>query len=239
MPMPMSLLEISELRVAYGGVEVLHGLDLRVDHGQMVGLLGPNGAGKTTAIRAIAGLAPPRAGQILLEGQNLIGQAPEEIARQGIAVVPEGRQVFRTLTVRDNLRLARPSSSEHRDRVLERFPILTKRLNQLAESLSGGEQQQLVIARALLASPRLLILDEPSFGLAPKLIDSVYELLAELKADGLTMLLVEQSVDRAIACSDHCTVLGAGRIKAQGSEAELKENHAVVNAYLGPVGANA
>ncbi len=228
------MLELRGLRVAYGGVEVVHGVDLSLERGEVVGMIGPNGAGKSSILRAICGLARPSAGEVVFEGNALSGLAPEQIARLGLALVPEGRQIFSTLTVAENLALgARGESAAAMEQVLERFPILRERASQRADRLSGGEQQQLALARALLGGPRLLILDEPSLGLSPKMIDVIYELLQDLREDGVTMLLVEQNAARTIDFCDRCVVLGGGEIRARGRREELQRNPDVLHAYLG------
>ena len=224
------------MKVAYGGVEVVHGVDLSLVPGEVVGVIGPNGAGKSSMLRAISGLVRPSAGEVLFEGRVLNGMAPERIARLGLALVPEGRHVFKTLTVEENLRLGGRSNGEGAaamERTLERFPILRARAGEHADRLSGGEQQQLAIARALLGRPRLLILDEPSLGLAPKTIDLIYELLENLRAEGTTMLLVEQNAARTIDFCDRCLVLGGGRVRVQGGREELQGDSDLVRAYLG------
>ena len=228
------MLELRGLKVAYGGVEVLHGVEMSVGEGEVVGMVGPNGAGKSSLLRAICGLTGSSAGEISFRGRPLRGLAPEEIARLGIALVPEGRQIFGTLTVAENLRLAaRGDGSETMDQVLERLPILRERAGQRADRLSGGEQQQLAVARALLRRPRLLILDEPSLGLAPKMIDVVYGLLEELRAEGATMLLVEQNAARTIDFCQRSLVLAGGKVRASGQREELQRNPAVLSAYMG------
>ena len=229
------MLELSEVRVGYGGIEVVHGVDLRVGKGEAVGMIGPNGAGKSSILRAICGLVRPGAGEVRLEGRALNGMAPERIARLGVGLVPEGRHIFKTLTVAENLRLGArgDSGDEAWERTLERFPILRERAGQRADRLSGGEQQQLAIARALLGRPKLLILDEPSLGLAPKMIDVIYELLGGLRDEGVTMLLVEQNAARTIDFCDRCLVLSTGRVRAQGSRDELQRSPDLLRAYLG------
>jgi len=230
------VLELRGVSVSYGGVEVVHRADLKVDRGEVVGMIGPNGAGKTSLLRAVCGLLRPSTGEVLLEGRALNGMAPEEIARLGLALVPEGRHVFRTLTVRENLLLAERGNGESAvamDRTLERFPLLRARAQERADRLSGGEQQQLAIARALLGKPRLLILDEPSLGLAPKTIDLIYDLLGELRDEGTTMLLIEQNAARTIDFCDRCLVLGGGRVRAQGGREQLKDDPDLLRTYLG------
>jgi branched-chain amino acid transport system ATP-binding protein len=230
------MLELRGAKVAYGGVEVVHGVDFGIDPGEVVGMIGPNGAGKSSVLRAICGLAPPSAGEVLFEGRALNGMPPERIARLGLALVPEGRHVFKTLTVAENLRLGAWSANGGEvgiEPALERFPTLRDRAGERADRLSGGEQQQLAIARALVGRPRLLILDEPSLGLAPKTIDRIYGLLGELREEGATMLLVEQNATRTIDFCDRCLVLGGGRVRARGSREELREDSGLVHAYLG------
>ncbi len=230
------MLELRDLRLGYGPIEVVHGVDLSVGEGEAIGMIGPNGAGKSSILRSICGLLRPASGEVVFEGRAVTGMAPEQIVRLGLALVPEGRHIFKTLTVAENLRLSARSDAESKawmERTLERFPILAERAGQRADRLSGGEQQQLAIARALLGRPRLLILDEPSLGLAPKMIDVIYKLLAGLREEGVTMLLVEQNAARTIDFCDRCAVLSTGRIRAQGSRSELQRNPDVLRAYLG------
>ena len=229
------MLELRGVRVSYGQIEVVHGIDLSVDRGEVIGVIGPNGAGKSSILRSICGLVRPSSGEVAFEGRVLTGMAPERIARLGLALVPEGRHIFKTLTVAENLRLGarEPGDGESMERTLARFPILRERGGQRADRLSGGEQQQLAIARALLGRPKLLILDEPSLGLAPKMIDVIYELLGELRAEGVTMLLVEQNAARTIEFCDRCLVLSTGQVRAQGSRRELQRDPDVLRAYLG------
>jgi branched-chain amino acid transport system ATP-binding protein len=228
------VLELRGLKVAYGGVEVLHGVEMNLDEGEVVGMVGPNGAGKSSLLRAISGLTRSSAGEISFEGRSLRGLAPEQISRLGIALVPEGRQIFGTLTVAENLSLAAPGNGgKTMEQVLERLPILRERAGQRADRLSGGEQQQLAVARALLRKPRLLILDEPSLGLAPKMIDVIYGLLGELREEGTTMLLVEQNAARTIDFCQRSLVLAGGKVRASGLREELQSNPEVLRAYMG------
>jgi branched-chain amino acid transport system ATP-binding protein len=230
------MLELSDVRVSYGRIEVVHGVDLSVGRGEVIGMIGPNGAGKSSILRSICGLVRPSSGTATFEGRLLNGMAPEQIADLGLALVPEGRHIFKTLTVAENLRLGArrgDEAGEAMEQALTRFPILRERSRQRADRLSGGEQQQLAIARALLGGPRLLILDEPSLGLAPKMIDVIYELLGELREEGVTMLLVEQNAARTIDFCDRCLVLSTGRVRAEGSRGELQRNPDVLRAYLG------
>jgi branched-chain amino acid transport system ATP-binding protein len=230
------MLELRDVRVSYGRIEVVHGVDLSVGQGEVIGMIGPNGAGKSSLLRSICGLVRPTSGEAVFEGRVLTGMAPEQIVRQGLVLVPEGRHIFKTLTVAENLRLGARGELDGgawMERTLERFPILRERAGQRADRLSGGEQQQLAIARALLGKPKLLILDEPSLGLAPKMIDVIYELLQGLREEGVTMLLVEQNAARTIDFCDRCLVLSTGKVRAQGSREELQRNPDVLRAYLG------
>jgi branched-chain amino acid transport system ATP-binding protein len=234
----MSTLDIAGLAVAYGRTEAVRGIDLHVGEGQVVTLIGANGAGKTTVLRTLSGLLRPRDGRVLLDGADITGMAPHRVAARGMVQVPEGRQIFSELTVAENLTLGgwtagAPDARRQRERVLARFPRLRERLPQPAGSLSGGEQQMLAMGRALMASPRLLLLDEPSMGLAPLFIEEIFALIAELKADGVTILLVEQNASAALEVADTAYVLELGRITLSGPAAEVARNPAVAAAYLG------
>ena len=235
----MSSLVVEGLAVSYGRAEALKGIDLRVDEGTCVCLIGANGAGKTTAMRALSGLVKPRAGRITFDGTDITGLRPHRIAALGLLQVPEGRQVFAELTVAENLRLGAwlitgaAEIARRRDSVLARFPRLGERAHQFAGSLSGGEQQMLALGRALMGAPRLLLLDEPSMGLAPLLVDEIFSIIAALKAEGTTILLVEQNASAALEVSDHAYVLENGRIVLAGPAAEVANNPKVVAAYLG------
>jgi len=231
------MLRIEDLSVSYRKVPALSDVTLEVAKGQIVGLIGPNGAGKTTLVKAIAGLVKASSGRVLLEGENLLGRATEDIVRRGVAFVPEGRHIFQTLSVAENLSLGyasgRGEDSSLLEGVLEEFPALRRFYRDSAAGLSGGEQQQLAIARALLSRPDLLVLDEPSLGLAPLVVDSVFEVLERLRRDGVTILLVEQNASRTVAMADRTYVLGSGRIRAQGTSGELLSREDMLEAYLG------
>jgi branched-chain amino acid transport system ATP-binding protein len=237
------MLIIDNLHAAYGKVEVLHGISLDVPKGKLVTLIGSNGAGKTTTMRAISGMLKPRGGKVLLDGRDITGMDSHRIARAGLAHSPEGRRVFATMTVTDNLLLgafprftrARPKGDVQRDleRALELFPRLKERRTQLAGTLSGGEQQMLAMARAVMLNPDVVLLDEPSMGLAPILVDEVFRIIARLKADGVTMLLVEQFAQAALNVADYGYVLENGSIAVHGPAASLRNDPKVVAAYLG------
>jgi branched-chain amino acid transport system ATP-binding protein len=233
------MLTIDDLRVTYGRVPALHDVSLHVDEGEVVALVGPNGAGKTTMLSAVFGLVTPAAGSIRFEGQSLLGVSPEKIPRKGLALVPEGRHIFGTLTVAENLLLGttalkdRRSAATDLERTLERFPALKTYYGGSAGSLSGGEQQQLAIARALLSRPRLLLLDEPSLGLAPVMIDVVFDALAELREEGVTILLVEQNAARAVEFADRAYILRSGRMAHSGTRDEILRMEDFETAYLG------
>jgi branched-chain amino acid transport system ATP-binding protein len=233
------MLEIADLRVSYGRVPALHGISLRVDAGEVVALVGPNGAGKTTTLSAVFGLVAPAGGTISFEGESLAGLTPEKILRKGLALVPEGRHIFGTLTVAENLLLGatarrdRKAAAEDLEQVLERFPALRHYYRGSAGTLSGGEQQQLAIARALLSRPRLLLLDEPSLGLAPVVIDVLFDALEELRGQGVTILLVEQNAARAVEFADRGYILRSGLMAHAGTREELLRMEDFESAYLG------
>ena len=235
----MSLLEIHDLSVRYGPVAAVRGVDLHVEAGEIVALLGANGAGKSSLLGAVAGLHPPAAGRISFDGAQIGGLPAERIVRLGIALAPEGRRVFPRLSVADNLRLGAASRRDRdgiaadRARVLELFPVLQERLWQAAGTLSGGQQQMLAIGRALMSRPRLLLLDEPSLGLAPIIVAQIFELIGQLRRDGVTVLLVEQNAHRALALADRAYVLATGRIETSGTAAEVRASSGIERAYLG------
>jgi branched-chain amino acid transport system ATP-binding protein len=232
------MLSIDSLRSAYGRIEVLHGVSLEVRSGEIVSLIGANGAGKTTLLCTISGVQPVTTGSIRLEGASIDGLPSHQRVALGISQVPEGRQLFAPLSVEDNLRLgawtcgAADLASELA-RIYALFPMLAARRNAPAGALSGGQQQMLAIGRALMARPRLLLLDEPSMGLAPILAEQILEIIGKLKADGLTMLLVEQNAHAALAIADRAYVLETGRITASGTAAEIRVDQRVREAYLG------
>ncbi|MFL5279844.1 MAG: ABC transporter ATP-binding protein [Rhodopila sp.] len=234
------MLEVSNLSVAYGGLRALTDVTLSVKEGQFVTVVGPNGAGKSTLFKTISGIVPPAGGAISFLGQDLVALPPAERAHLGIAHVPEGRQVFKTLTVRENLEMgAYPQAGREAwhhtlDRIHTLFPILAERASQLAGTLSGGEQQMVAIGRGLACAPRLLMLDEPSMGLAPAVADTIFERVSQIhKEDGVTVLLVEQRVAEALELSDHGYVLETGRMVLDGPYETLLRDDRVRRSYLG------
>ena len=235
-----ALLEVRDLEVAYGHVQAVRGISLSVRKGQIVTLIGPNGAGKSSTLNAIAGLLRPKRGAVLLEGRDLAGLPAHRTARDGIVLVPEGRAILQRMTVEENLRLAAemlPARGERvQDKVeeqLRNFPSLERRRSVPAGQMSGGEQQMLAVARALLQKPRILLLDEPSMGLAPILVAQIFALLEQINGAGTTLLLVEQNARKALAVSDHAYVLERGAIAVSGPAADLARDPRVQAAYLG------
>ena len=231
----MSLLEVRGLAVAHGALEVLHDVTLAVGDGEIVAVIGPNGAGKTTLLRTIAGVLRPARGEIRLAGRSIGGEPAYRVVRQGVALVPEGRRIFADQTVRANLELGAVSHGGRHDlaAVLRRFPALTSRLDSAAGSLSGGQQQMLAIARGLMARPRLLLLDEPSLGLAPRLVRETFEAVREIRAEGVSVLVVEQLAALALQTADRAYVLDRGRVVAGGPAATLAADPRVADVYLG------
>jgi branched-chain amino acid transport system ATP-binding protein len=236
----MSLIEITDLNVRYGEIEALRGVSLRVDEGQVVTLLGSNGAGKSTTLRAISGLNRPHSGSIVFEGKPIVGLGPEAIARLGIAQVPEGRRLFPGLTVLENIMLGasngKASSAAIRreaDRMFELFPDIRPFANALGWTLSGGQQQMVAVARGLMAKPRLLLLDEPSLGLAPVIVQAVFRIIQEIRKRGTTVLLVEQNARMALKVADWGYVLETGRLALGGAPETLWGDARVRDAYLG------
>ncbi len=238
-----TMLSVTDLVAGYGKVQVLHGISIEVPRGKVVTLIGSNGAGKTTTMRAISGMIAPSAGQITLNGKRIEGQQSYTIAKLGLAHSPEGRRVFATMSVTDNLRLgafprltgSRPRGDVEADleRAMELFPRLKERRAQLAGTLSGGEQQMLAMARATMLNPDVVLLDEPSMGLAPILVAEVFRIIGRLKEQGVTMLLVEQFAQAALAVADYGYVLENGRISVHGPTEKLRNDPAVKAAYLG------
>jgi branched-chain amino acid transport system ATP-binding protein len=233
------LLRIRDLCAGYGQTNVLHGVELDVSANEIVCLIGPNGAGKTTTMRAITGLLPPTSGSVSLEGRELAGASTKEIVAAGIALVPEGRAIFPALTVRENLRIGAYSRRREWNEegelanVFDIFPRLRERQDQLGGTLSGGEQQMLAIGRALMAKPKLLLLDEPSMGLAPILVALVFDTIRRLAATGVTILLVEQNAEAALRIADRAYILERGRVVTRGAGRELLMNADIRASYLG------
>ena len=235
-----ALLEVEDLSVHYGAIRALRGITFHVAAGEVVALIGANGAGKSTALRTLSGLICPSGGSIRLAGREIGGLPAHEVVRAGIAHVPEGRNIFTNLTVRENLELAgyvrrrdRAALEKARERVFRLFPRLKERLNQPGATLSGGEQQMLAFARALMTGGRLLLMDEPSMGLAPVLVEDIFEVIAEVKAEGATILLVEQNAYQALGVADRACVLETGQVALEGPADQLRSSPEVKRAYLG------
>ncbi|MBI5232450.1 MAG: ABC transporter ATP-binding protein [Coriobacteriales bacterium] len=242
MRMSERLLELRGVRAGYGHVEVLHGIDLAVDEGEVFAILGANGAGKSTLLKAIVGLVPVSAGEVVLRGATLRRQKPERLVRDGVALVPEGRWLFGPMTVAENLELGaaclptagkKQACQDALARVRRLFPVLAERERQPAATLSGGEQQMLAIGRALMSRPRLLLLDEPSLGLAPKVIAEIFGVIDELRRDGVTIVLVEQDAMLALKHADRGAVMRTGEVVLDGTSAELLADDSVRTIYLG------
>ena len=232
------LLTIEGLRAGYGAVEVLRGVDLRIAPGELVALLGSNGAGKTTLNSVVSGLVPTWAGRVVFDGQDLTGAHYRQVVQAGLIQVPEGRKVFPNLSVHENLELGaftrgRARRLQNLDMVYETFPRLKERVSQLAGTLSGGEQQMLAIGRGLMAEPRLLILDEPSLGLSPLLVEELFGLISQLRSTGLSILLVEQNVGQSLDIADRAYVMENGQIRFSGTPGELLASDTLRQAYLG------
>ena len=232
------MLEVQDLHVFYGEIQALKGVTLEVRRGEIVTLLGNNGAGKTTTLKTISGLLAPRQGRVVLEGKPLLGIPPHDVVRLGIAHVPEGRRIFNRLTVRENLMMGAYPRRDDRigadmERVYSLFPVLKERISQVAGTLSGGEQQMLAIGRALMANPRLLLLDEPSMGLSPVLVERILDTIVDINRQGTTILLVEQNAAMALAIAHRGYVLETGNIALSGTAEGLAENPEVRRAYLG------
>lgn len=233
------MLEIKDLATAYGKIEALRGVTLSAKAGEVTCLLGPNGAGKTTLMMTLAGILRPKRGSVLLEGEELTGRTPAEIVARGLALVPENRLVFPALTVKENLMAGayrRRDSAGIRadtDRMLQRFPQLAPRISQLAGTLSGGEQQMLAVARALMSRPRLLLMDEPSVGLAPLVVAEIFSIIRQLHSEGVSIFLVEQNAHMALKVAQHFYLIEQGRVSFSGTPGELAEDDVIQRAYLG------
>ena len=235
----MALLEIDDIHVFYDNIEALKGVSIKVEGGQIVTLVGANGAGKTTTLRAVSGLLRPRSGEIRFDGGSLRDVPPHVIAAMGVLQVPEGRRIFARLTVAENLMMGafarrdRKAAAEDRERMLTLFPVLRERLKQVAGTLSGGEQQMVATARALMGSPRVLLMDEPSMGLSPVMVESVFETMRTINRHGVTILLVEQNALMALDIADYAYVMESGRIVLAGRGTDLLDDEKVQRAYLG------
>jgi branched-chain amino acid transport system ATP-binding protein len=234
----MALLEVDDIRTFYGNIEALKGISLTVEEGECVTLIGSNGAGKSTTLRSISGLTPPRTGDIVFQGENITRTPPAEIVKLGISQSPEGRRCFPRMTVRENLDMGAylrrdKDVDQDMDRVFDLFPRLLERERQKAGTMSGGEQQMLAIGRALMAKPRLLLLDEPSMGIAPILVERIYETIAEINRQGTTILLVEQNANYALSVSERAYVLETGTVALSDDSETMRTNPDVQKAYLG------
>ena len=233
------MLQLTDINAGYGGFQALFVVTLEVASGEAVAVIGPNGAGKTTLLRVISGLLPPTSGRMLVEGRDFVAMPPHRIVEAGIAHVPESRRLFPRLSVQENLRMgafiatARPRFSERLEYVYGLFPRLRERSNQLAGTLSGGEQQMCAIARALMSGPKLILLDEPSMGLAPVVVAQVFDLVRRIRSEGYTVLIVEQNVRQVLKVVDRAYLLEVGRVKAQGAAAELAASEEIRAAYIG------
>ena len=237
------MLEIRDLRAAYGDLTALSGATLQVGAGEIVALVGPNGAGKSTLLQCVTGLLRPRSGSIRSEGRDVLALHPHQVVEHGLALVPEGRRLFGRMTVEENLALgafgarARAQKQTSLERVYRLFPVLEERRRQLSRTLSGGKQQMVAIGRALMTSPRLLMLDEPSLGLAPRVVESIFETLGAINRAGVSVLLVEQNVGAALRLAQRAYVLETGRVVGEGSARALLDDPHVRRAYLGPLAA--
>ena len=235
----MSLLKVTDLKVSYGGIDALRGISFDVEEGEIVTLIGANGAGKSTTLRTICGLVRPSAGRIVYDGRDITSQSTQRIVSEGIALVPEGRRVFDNLTVKENLligaylRKDKESIQADVEHVYELFPRLKEREWQSAGTLSGGEQQMLAVGRAMMTQPRILMMDEPSLGLAPLIVKDIFSIIRALNETGMTILLIEQNANAALRCAHHAYVLETGRITMSGTGASLLADKRVQDAYLG------
>lgn len=232
-----NILEIKNLSVNFGGIKAVNDISMAVEEGKIVTLIGANGAGKSTILRSISGIVKPQSGEILLNGQNILGMSPDAIVSRGITLVPEGRRVFPNLTVQENLKIGAYLRKDKLDADLEYvyslFPRLKERHWQLAGTLSGGEQQMLAVGRALMSKPKLVMMDEPSLGLAPLVVKSIFEIIETINGEGITVLLIEQNANMALRIADTAYVLETGAITMAGTGAELLANDTIKEAYLG------
>lgn len=234
-----ALLEVNDLKVAYGSILAVKGVSLAVNEGEIVTLIGSNGAGKSTTLRTISGLLKPKSGTILFRGEHIEGKAGHEIVSKGLCQSPEGRRIFPRMSVRENLDLGaylrtdKEGIEADRERVLDLFPRLRERIEQKGGTMSGGEQQMLAVARALMGAPKLLLLDEPSMGLAPVLVDMIFETIVKIREQGITILLIEQNAAAALDIADRAYVLESGKMKMSGLASDLAKDEAVTRAYLG------
>ena len=235
----MALLEIKNLKVSYGFISALKGININVEKGQIVALLGSNGAGKTTTLRAISGAIKPEDGKIILDRKDISGQPTYKVAKAGVTQSPEGRLLFQELTVEDNLRVGAYQIKDKRElernfqRVYKLFPVLKERRTQIASTLSGGEQQMVAIGRALMSNPKVLLLDEPSLGLAPLIIEEIFKAFVKIREEGTTILIVEQNALQTLKIADYAYVLELGKISLEGPAKELMTNKKLIDAYLG------
>jgi branched-chain amino acid transport system ATP-binding protein len=235
----MSLLQLSDVKISYGGIQAVKGVSIRVGQGELVTLIGANGAGKTTTLKAISGMLKPHTGRITYDGQEIAGKPSHEIAQMGLALVPEGRGVFPGLTIEENLRMGayhrrdKDGIAQDIEQAYMRFPRLKERAKQTAGTLSGGEQQMLAISRALMSRPRMLLLDEPSMGLAPIMVQKIFEVVREVAAQGMTILLIEQNAKLALQVSNRAYVMDGGLVSFEGPSADLLHDPRVREAYLG------
>jgi len=233
------MLKIENLQVYYGAIHALQGIDFSLEQGEIVALIGANGAGKSTTLNTLSGILRPREGKVLFQDQEIQQMAPQDIVRKGIIQVPEGRKIFGRMTVWENLEMGAYTQTDHAvishdiDAAFERFPRLRERRNQLSGTLSGGEQQMLAIARGLMAHPTLLLLDEPSMGLSPILVEQIFDIIQDINEQGTSILLVEQNAQMALAIADRAYVLETGKIVMQGNGDDLLEDSSVIEAYLG------
>ncbi len=235
----MAMLEIKDLEVYYGVIQAIKGISFQVEEGEVIALIGSNGAGKTTTLHAVTGLVPAKAGEILFEGKNIAKLPGHKIVSMGMAHVPEGRRVFSQLTVYQNLKMGaytrkdKDEIARNLENVYKKFPRLEERKNQIAGTLSGGEQQMLAMGRALMSQPKIILMDEPSMGLSPIFVNEIFDIIREVSAQGVTVLLVEQNAKKALSIADRAYVLETGRITLQGDARELMNDESVKKAYLG------